>query len=296
MIEGLIIRSLSGFYDVDTEHGRKRCRARGKFRISKLNPLVGDRVLIECVGRNEGYLMDILPRSNCFKRPSVANVDQIVIFASGATPVTDPFLVDRIAAIAELKNCEPVICINKVDLNRADELYSIYISAGITAIQTSAITGEGIDKLHNWIKGKINVFTGNSGVGKSSILNALSPTLNLPTGTVSEKLGRGRHTTRHVELYYLEHGTMIIDTPGYSSLDADEIEFAQKSELQSAFREFSPYLGKCRFTDCAHIKESGCAVLAALDAEHICRSRHQSYVRLYVQASSINKWDRNNMN
>lgn len=292
-MEGIILKGLSGFYYVDGGDGRLiACRGRGKFRHQKLTPLVGDRVVFTPLEGDSGILEEILPRKNQFRRPAVANIDQLVVIASGAVPVTDPFLIDRVVSIAEGRECEPIICINKCDLDAAEELYRTYLRAGFTTLRVSAETGEGIDRLAAVISGKVSAFTGNSGVGKSSILNALEPGFRLQVGEVSEKLGRGRHTTRHVELYRLSSGAIVADTPGFSSFDTEEMELRPPEELQHTFREFAPYLDRCRFTGCAHIKEKGCAVLAAVKAGEISHSRHDSYVRLYQQAKEVPEWQR----
>ena len=222
----------------------------------------------------------------------MANIDQLVIVASQAIPVTDPFLIDRVIAIAEGNHCESIVCINKCDLASGGELAAIYEQAGFLTVQVSAETGEGLDRLRELISGKVSAFTGNSGVGKSSVLNALDSGIALSTGDVSQKLGRGRHTTRHVELYRLSCSALAADTPGFSSFDVDRMELARKEELQYAFPDFAPYLGRCRFQDCAHVKEKGCAVLAALKEGEIEPTRHQSYVRLYEQAKAIPDWER----
>ncbi len=292
MAEGIILKALSGFYYVDDGQTITSCRARGKFRHEKLTPLVGDRVRFTYLEEGKGALDEILPRKNEFQRPAVANVDQLVIIASQATPVTDPFLIDRVVSIAEGRNCDCIICINKCDLEPGDELEKIYQQAGFTTLKVSAETGEGIDQLRQLISGKVSAFTGNSGVGKSSILNALEPGIALKTGDISEKLGRGRHTTRHVELFRLSCGAVVADTPGFSSFDTDKMELRRKEELQHTFREFRPYLDKCQFQNCAHIKEKGCVVREAVKNGEIPVSRHQSYIRLYEQAKSIPDWER----
>ena len=287
------MKALSGFYYVDNGSELITCRGRGKLRHEKLSPLVGDRVEYTPLENGQGALDKVLPRRNEFYRPSVANVDQLVIIASEATPVTDPFLIDRVAAIAEGRGCDCIICINKCDLASGHELAAIYEAAGFKTLRVSAETGEGIDTLRDMISGKISAFTGNSGVGKSSILNALEPGIVLATGEVSEKLGRGRHTTRHVELFRLSCGAIVADTPGFSSFDVERMELMRKEELQNCFREFSPYLDQCQFQDCAHVKEKGCAVLEAVKEGKIPASRHRSYVRLYEQAKAIPDWERN---
>ena len=292
MGEGIIRKALSGFYYVDDGQSVITCRARGKHRHAKISPLVGDRVRFTTLEDGSGALDEILPRKNEFYRPAVANIDLLVVVASEAIPVTDPFLIDRVAAIAAARGCETLICVNKCDLEPGLELARIYERAGFPTLQVSAETGEGLEELRRFLTGKVCAFTGNSGVGKSSILNALEADFDLPTGEISQKLGRGRHTTRHVELFRLSCGALAADTPGFSSFDVDRMELARKEELQYAFREFAPYLGRCRFQDCAHGKEKGCAVLAAVEAGDIPESRHRSYVRLYEQARAIPDWER----
>lgn len=292
-MEGMILKALSGFYYVDDGTGTlTACRGRGKLRHEKLTPLVGDRVSFTPLDNGQGALDAILPRKNEFYRPAVANIDQLVIIAAQATPVTDPFLIDRVIAIAEGRGCESIVCINKCDLAPGEDLARIYEQAGFPTLRVSAETGEGMDRLRELIAGKVSAFTGNSGVGKSSILNALEPGIALKTGGVSEKLGRGRHTTRHVELFRLSCGGIVADTPGFSSFDVDKMELCRKEELAGRFREFAPYVDQCRFQDCAHVKEKGCAVLAAVKAGEIAKSRHESYVRLYEQAKQIPDWER----
>ncbi len=291
-MEGRILKALSGFYYVDSGEGPLvQCRARGRFRHQKITPLGGDRVRMAPLEEGTGVLDSILPRKNAFQRPAVANIDQLVVVASGAVPVTDPFLIDRVAAIAEHKGCECLICVNKCDLDQGDELCRIYQAAGFPTLQVSAETGQGIPALAEAIAGKVSAFTGNSGVGKSSILNALEPGFRLPVGEVSDKLGRGRHTTRHVELFRLSNGAVVADTPGFSSFDAELEQELGIEELPQAFREFRPYLGQCRFIGCAHVKEKGCAVREALAEGKISPSRHASYVRLYQQAREVRPWE-----
>jgi len=287
---GRIIRSLSGFYEVQTERGTVTCRARGSLRRTNESPLTGDLVEIS-IERGKGMVERILARRNQFVRPAVANVDALVVFAANTNPVTEPFLIDRVAAIAGDQEVEVILCVNKCDLDPAEELIRIYTHAGFRVIAASAETGEGVEELRQLIRGKLTAFTGNSGVGKSSILNRLCPELKLPTGEVSEKLGRGRHTTRHVELYDLGEGTYVADTPGFSSFDTDQMDVMMKENLQYAFPDFEPYLGKCQFHDCTHRKEPGCAVTAALAAGKIEPTRYDSYLRLYEKASQIKLWE-----
>lgn len=287
---GRIIRSLSGFYEVRTEEGTVTCRARGSLRRNHQTPLTGDMVQIS-IERGKGMVEKILPRRNSFVRPAVANIDALVVFAANVNPVTEPFLIDRVAAIAGDQSVPVYICVNKCDLDPALDLVRIYTKAGFPVIRASAGTGEGVEALRELIRGKLTAFTGNSGVGKSSILNRLCPELNLPTGEVSEKLGRGRHTTRHVELYSLGEDTYVMDTPGFSSFDTDQMDVILKENLQYAFPDFGLYVGSCQFHDCTHRREPGCAVSAALTAGKIEPTRYDSYLRLYEKAAQIKEWE-----
>jgi len=287
---GRILRSVSGFYDVKTPEGIISCRARGILRKERVTPITGDMVEIS-VSQGKGMIEKILPRANGFIRPAVANVDALVIFAANTNPVTEPFLIDRVAAIAGQQNVPVYLCVNKCDIDPAQDLVRIYKHAGFPVIRASAETGEGVEALRKLLQGKLTAFTGNSGVGKSSMLNRLCPELNLPTGEVSQKLGRGRHTTRHVELYPLGEDTYVADTPGFSSFDTDQMEQVLKEDLQYAFRDFGDFLGKCQFHDCSHRKEPGCAVAAAVEAGSIEKSRYESYLRLYEKANLRKSWE-----
>lgn len=290
MSQGRIEKALSGFYYVNTGSGVLQCRARGKFRKEGMTPLVGDWVEVQELGTGEGIVQTIEPRSSEFQRPAAANVDQLVVIASAAIPVTDSYLIDRISAIAVLKGCQVLVVLNKCDLDPADALYDIYRASAIPVLRVSAATGEGIAALYQALHGKLNVLTGNSGVGKSSLLNALAPQFSLPVGEVSKALGRGRHTTRHVELFPLDDATYVIDTPGFSSFDAQSLEWELKQRLPETFPEFIPYLDSCRFAGCQHVKEKGCAVLEAVRAGKIPESRHRSYVRLYEELKPLKEW------
>ena len=287
---GRIVRSISGFYDVQVADRVVNCRARGILRKEGNSPLTGDMVEIT-VERGKGMVEKILPRKNSFVRPAVANVDGLVVFAANVNPVTEPFLIDRVAAIAGDQEVPVYLCVNKCDLDPAVDLVRIYENAGFTVICTSAETGDGVEELRQLLRGKLTAFTGNSGVGKSSILNRLCPELGLATGEVSEKLGRGRHTTRHVELYRLGEDTYVADTPGFSSFDTDQMDVILKENLQYAFPDFGKYIGQCRFDDCSHRKEPGCAVRGAWEAGEIEKTRYDSYLRLYEKASQINLWE-----
>ena len=290
MEEYRIIKALSGFYYVQTEDVVVECRARGRFRRQDQSPLVGDFVRITRQG-DKGVLEALLPRKNAFIRPAVANIDQLVVLASCAIPVTEPFLIDRVLAIAQLQNVPALVVVNKDDLAPAQPLAEICRRAGVPVLVTSAETGEGIEALREALAGKLSCLTGNSGVGKSSLLNRACPQLQLPVGEVSEKLGRGRHTTRHIELYSLGSNTFVADTPGFSAFDTERMELVHKEQLQYAFPEFAPYLGHCQFPDCAHRKEPGCAVRKALAEGKIGQTRYSSYERLYELASQLKEWE-----
>ncbi|MCR5576769.1 MAG: ribosome small subunit-dependent GTPase A [Oscillospiraceae bacterium] len=291
MKEGIIVKALSGFYYVAAGDELIECKARGRFRLDGSSPLVGDRVRCSQDAHGKGRIDEVLPRKNWFIRPAVANIDTLVFVAANVNPVTDPFLIDRLSVIAEEASCGLVICINKTDLDPGDRLYELFGKTGYPVLRTSAETGEGTDALLALLRGRVCAFTGNSGVGKSSILNVLLPGADIKTGEVSEKLGRGRHTTRHVELYALGDGTYIADTPGFASLDVMMTNVIEKENLQYDFIEFSPYLGKCRFHDCAHLKEPDCAVRAAVQAGEIDESRYRSYIRLYELSAQHKFWE-----
>lgn len=289
-MEGTIMKALSGFYYVDLAGETVTCRGRGKLRHQKVSPLVGDRVEITLNEDGTGAVETVLPRRNQLKRPAVANIDQLVILCANVNPVSDPYLIDRVCAAAEGNGCEVVIAVNKCDLEPGDTLAATYTAAGFPVLRLSAVTGEGIAALREQLQGKVSAFTGNSGVGKSSVLNALGSGLNLETGEVSDKLGRGRHTTRHVELFRVGDA-LVADTPGFSSFEEDRFGLLDKETLGESFREFRPYLDRCRFVGCSHTKEKGCAVLEAVAAGAIPRSRHESYVRLYAEAKERRPWE-----
>lgn len=292
MVEGRIVKALSGFYYVQTaEESLLECRARGKFRLDGTSPLVGDRVLCSTDAGGRGRIDRVLERKNWFIRPAVANIDALVFVASGANPVTDPFLIDRVSVIASESDCELIVCVNKTDLAAADDLSESFRKAGFPVVRTSAATGEGIEALKALLSGKTSAFTGNSGVGKSSLLNRMLPGLQLETAEVSEKLGRGKHTTRHVELFSLGGNSFIADTPGFASFELEMMKSIAKEELAEDFIDFRPYLGRCRFNDCAHLQEPGCAVTEALRLGELQPSRYRSYTRLYELCSQQNFWE-----
>lgn len=286
---GIIIRANSGFYYVETDGGVVECRARGIFRKRHTPPLVGDRVSISESGA-AGVIEEIMPRKNSLVRPPVANIDRLFIVISTTQPEPNFLVIDRLIAIAEKRGIEPVIVISKDDLKDGGDIIKTYKMAGLCAFAASGVTGEGIEELRGLISGHIGAFTGNSGVGKSSLLNLIDSSLSLDTAKISLKLGRGRHTTRLVELYKT-CGGYIADTPGFSSIETEKIEPILKDDLQYVFREFEPFIGKCRFTGCSHTKEDGCAVLEAVKDGKIADSRHKSYCLMYAEAKEIKEWE-----
>jgi ribosome biogenesis GTPase len=290
--QGLVIRGIGGLYCVETAPGvRIECRARGRLRRDGIQIMAGDHV---CVVRQETGLAVIdavLPRRNALQRPAVANIDTLVVIASAAPPVTQPFLIDKVSAIAGHKGIDILVCINKCDLQRGEAMADIYKKAGFEVLHLSAYTGEGIDVLRTRLKDGVFVLTGNSGVGKSSIINQLDPAWRAQTGAISEKIGRGRQTTRHIELYRLPGGAYIADTPGFSSFDIERMDLVLKDDLQHAFREFAQFIPQCRYRGCTHRTEQGCAVLQALAEGAISRSRYDSYQMLFDSMKDIHTWE-----
>lgn len=287
MPEGKIIKSLSGFYYIPYEGRVISCHARGKLKKNNIVPLVGDRAVFTLNDSSDGIIEEILPRKNSLIRPQVANIDSVIFVASNVIPVTDNYLIDKFSVIAEASGCRFVICVNKADIEESDIISKKYDSIGFKVIKTSTVTGEGIDELKNELKGKTSVISGNSGVGKSSIINKLIPDLDLQTDEVSIKLGRGKHTTRHVELFSVDADSYIIDTPGFSSFDVFLYEKLKNESLDNFFIDFSEHKKKCAYDDCRHINEPGCEVLDAVWKEKINRDRYESYKRMYSEYSSL---------
>ena len=283
------MKSIGGFYYVRSGEKEYECKARGSFRKRGSSPVVGDRVMITVP--EDGYcaIEQILPRRNQLKRPALANIDALVIVCSTVDPQPNYTVIDKMTAAAVNHQMEPVIVVSKNDLKNGDELAEVYRQSGIRVYQCSPDSREETDALLSFLRGKVSAFTGNSGVGKSTLLNRLFPQLELQTGDISEKLGRGRHTTRVVELFELD-GCFVADTPGFSTVDLQRYEMIDKEQLQYCFPEFEQYLGQCQFTSCAHTCEKGCAVLAALEEGKIAPSRHRSYVQMYNEVKDIKPW------
>lgn len=295
-LEGLVRKGIGGFYTVETEQGFYTCTARGKFRKERISPYAGDRVRITGKEDGTGALEEILPRRNFLVRPPIANIDQLFIVASLRHPHPEPLIIDKTIAVAELEDIEPILILTKTDLEDGSQLKAVYDRAGIPCLVVSSVTGQGVDQVRELLHGNISAFTGNSGVGKSSLLNAVFPEFDLKTGEISQKLGRGRHTTREVELYKLEDGGYVADTPGFSTFDIERYRLTEKERLVYGFREFLPYLGQCQFTSCSHTCEKGCAILQGVEKGEIPRSRHESYCSMYQEIKDVKQWQQKNKN
>lgn len=289
---GKIIKGIGGFYYVDADDTIYECKARGNFRKRGITPMVGDNVEITVnqEGNGENTVDNILNRKNELVRPPLANLDTLFIISSIVDPKVNPLIIDKLVAIAEFKHIEPVIVFTKID--KSDdykEHKNIYEKSGFKVIVCDNTVGSGAEKIEAMLPGKISAFTGNTGVGKSTLLNNIFPHLNLETGETSKKLGRGRHTTRHCELFKV-NGGYIADTPGFSSLDFERCEKILKEDLPYCFREFEPYLGQCKFNSCTHVNDKGCAVCEAVEKGLIQPSRHNSYVSMYNDVKDIKQW------
>lgn len=290
--EGVIVKSSGGFYTVETPDGETECRARGILRKDNTKPYVGDRVTISKNEDGSGNVDDILPRRNSLIRPPLANLDAIVLTLSVSDPEPNLFVADTFIAALEYKGIEPLIAVTKLDLQDASELVRLYSGAGFSVFPVSCETGEGLDALKLALADKFVAFSGNSGVGKSSLLNAIDSRLGLEVGETSKKLGRGRHTTRTIQIFTLENGAKVADTPGFSSIDLAQMSDVDKSGLAECFREFAPYIRKCRFDDCTHTVEAGCEVLEAVKSGGIASSRHENYCQMFAQIKDIKDWQR----
>lgn len=287
---GRIIKGIGGFYYVDIGKDIITCRARGKLRKLGETPYVGDIVDIDIQNDSTGYVLNIHERKNVLIRPPISNIDTIVIVASKAPPVTDSYFIDKISVMAVFKNIEVCIVINKCDKDNGDELYDVYKNSGIKIFRVSAKNGDGIDGFKEYLTGKLTAFTGNSGVGKSTLINSIMPQAGLETGEINAKIGRGRHTTRQVEILKLSDGTWIADTPGFSVFDIAAKDEITTDTLQDFFPEFKEYKDSCQFVGCSHVKDYGCAVVDAVNCGKIQRSRYESYKRMFEELESIPKY------
>lgn len=289
MKEGYITKGIGGFYYVQTDDELLECKAKGIFRKRKITPVAGDRVQVE--HENGGNVIaEIAPRKNVFIRPSIANLDVLFIVASTTQPTPSTLVLDKLTAVAVDKDVQPVLVFTKADLADAKDLQEAYRLSTLPVIEIDYKTGEGLEQVKEWINGRLCAFCGNSGVGKSTLLNTLLPQLRQQTGEISQKLGRGRHTTREVEIFPA-FGGLIADTPGFASLDVERVGYIPKENLQFAFPEFGPYINQCKFTGCAHRGEKGCAVLQALKNNEISQSRYDSYAAMYDEVKDIKDWE-----
>ena len=290
-LNGTIIKGIGGFYYVEAADEIYECKARGVFRKEKLSPLVGDKVTISINENAENTIDEIMPRKNALTRPPVVNIDNLIIVVSTVEPKPSTLVIDKLIAVAEHKNIEPIIVITKSDLASAQEIFDIYTLASFKTIIVSNETKDGVDEVKAVLKDKISALTGNSGVGKTSLLNNLDETLALKTAQISKKLGRGRHTTRQAELYRVCDG-FVVDTPGFSSFEIDKSDIILKDELAYCFRDFSDYIEECKFyPSCTHTADKGCAVVEAVNEGKISKSRHNSYVQLYNEVKDIKEWN-----
>lgn len=296
--EGLLIKAISGFYYVRCEETDSfyECKAKGIFRNEKRSPLVGDRVIIDSIDEaaSTAIVFDILPRKNELTRPPMANLDCLVLVISVASPAPSLQVVDKLITVCEYKEVEPVLVFTKSDLGDPEPYAAAYREAGfkVICLSNEEREEESLNAVKDALRGKISAFAGNTGAGKSTLLNRIAPELSLETAQISKKLGRGRHTTRHVELFALpELSCFVADTPGFGTMELLQYEVIRKDKLQYCFREFEEYLENCRFTGCSHTVEKGCAVLAALEEGRIAKSRHESYTAMYTEAAKLKEWE-----
>ena len=287
-LNGIIIKAVGGLYTVESPCGLTECKARGIFRKKGITPLVGDNVIVSA---EQKVIEQVLPRKNSLIRPLLANLDQLVFVISMRSPSPNLTLLDKFIAVCEYKNIIPLIALTKVDLDSYEKIYDIYSGIGIKVIVIDYTRENPVEEIARELYDKISAFTGNTGVGKSTLLNAIDDTLNIATGEISRKLGRGRHTTRHAQLYKLKYGGYIADTPGFSTFETNQYDIIKKDELSDCFREFAEYKDNCRFRDCSHTKEKGCAVIEAVENGEISRSRHTSYCEMYEEAKQIKDWE-----
>lgn len=290
--EGVVIKAISGFYYVSDSVNTFECKARGNFRYSKISPIVGDRVKFNAVSEKTGVIVEISPRKNSLNRPVIANIDKLIIISSFKNPAPDLYLIDRLTAIAVFNNIVPIIVFNKSDMGDFNEFARIYKNAGFNTYIVSAFDNKSLADLKGEFKNCICAMTGNTGVGKSSLINSMFNGFELKTGEISSALGRGRHTTRHTELFSNELGGYVADTPGFSSIEQSDDLYNFKLQLPRCFRDFLPYLDNCKFSTCTHTSEPGCGVLRAVNSGFIEKTRHNSYVTLLNELKSVTGWQK----
>ena len=291
MNKGILLKAVGGLYYAETPEGIFECKARGIFRKRNISPCAGDKVVLTDISGNTAVVNEILPRKNSLIRPPLANLDYIVFVISTCEPSPNLMLLDKFLAIAEFKKIKSIIAVTKLDLQKNSDLADIYRNSGAELLEIDYDSPDSYMKLYDMTAGSITAFTGNTGVGKSTLLNHIDENLALRTGEISRKLGRGRHTTRNVELYKLSNGGYIADTPGFSTFETQKYDIILKEELADCFPEFRQYEGKCRFQDCSHTKEKGCEILEAVRNGLIPESRHSSYLEMYEEAKQIKEWE-----
>lgn len=289
-LTGIIIKGIGGFYYVEAADRIYECKARGIFRKDGVTPLAGDNVKITVRTDDENTVDEILPRSSVLTRPPVANTDRLIIIASILNPKTSTLIIDKMTVIAQLKAIETAVIVTKTDLGDANDLINTYKKAGFATFNFSSTTGGELQKIKNYLKGHISVFAGNSGVGKSTLLNHIDPTIEQKTDEISAKLGRGKHTTRTSELFKTGGG-YIVDTPGFTSLDFQRDTEIFSDDLQYCFKDFLPQIGKCKFTSCTHLQDKGCAIVDAVEKGLICQSRYQSYISIFNEIKDLRQWN-----
>lgn len=283
MLQGVVIKAFNSYYFVQTGDKVTMCTLRGRFKKERFSLLVGDEAEYTMTGPDKGVIETILPRRSMLRRPMVANVEQVIITFAAVNPDINPVLVDRFLVLAELSGLHLIIVINKIELSDRGELeplIELYRQTGYQVLTVSAREGTGIDLLRQQLFGRISVFAGPSGAGKSTILNAVEPGLQLTTGAVSEKIGRGRHTTRFAELLPLSGGGFVVDTPGFSFTEFSDVTAA---ELDTCYPEFAGFASKCRFSTCLHLKEPQCAVKQAVLEGQIAKQRYDSYLEILTE-------------
>lgn len=289
-LNGILMKSIGGFYYVRCDGKEYECKARGSFRKSGNSPVVGDRVVISVPEDGFASIEEIKPRINKLKRPALANIDTLVIVCSTVDPEPNFTVIDKMTAAAVNNNMIPAIVVSKNDLKSGERIAEIYRNSEFPVFLCSPDDTDDVKKLKAFLKGKVSAFTGNSGVGKSTLINRIFPELELQTGQISRKLGRGKHTTRVVELFEID-GCFVADTPGFSNVDLQRYEMIDKTQLQYCFPEFEKYLGECQFTSCSHTCEKGCRIMQAVADGEIEPSRHKSYVAMYNEVKDIKEWE-----
>lgn len=289
-LNGILMKSIGGFYYVRCDGKEYECKARGSFRKSGNSPVVGDKVVISVPDEGFASIEEIKPRINKLRRPALANIDTLVIVCSTVDPEPNFTVIDKMTAAAVNNNMIPAIVVSKNDLKSGERIAEIYRNSEFPVFLCSPDDTEDVKKLKDFLKGKVSAFTGNSGVGKSTLINHIFPELELQTGQISRKLGRGKHTTRVVELFEID-GCFVADTPGFSTVDLQRYEMIDKTQLQYCFPEFEKYLGECQFTSCSHTCEKGCRILQAVADGDIEPSRHKSYVAMYSEVKDIKQWE-----